>query len=143
MFAYPPHFALAYAPLAELPFRASYVVHTLLMAAALTLALRLQGVKIFDLAGGNNLASGIECAVVATDAPGNRRDAAARQHDDQKSHNNRKQRTAGVPFQAPRGQHRRQNAIYGISYFAIIREWICIIPAWRSVLRQSRSPCRE
>ncbi len=37
-FAYPPHFALAYAPLAELPFRASYVVHTLIMVAALALA---------------------------------------------------------------------------------------------------------
>ncbi len=37
-FAYPPHFALAYAPLAELPFRVSYVVHTLIMIAALALA---------------------------------------------------------------------------------------------------------
>ena len=37
-FAYPPHFALVYAPLAELPFRLSYVVHTILMAAALALA---------------------------------------------------------------------------------------------------------
>ena len=38
VFAYPPHFALAYAPLAELPFRVSYIVHTLIMVAALALA---------------------------------------------------------------------------------------------------------
>lgn len=37
-FAYPPHFAIAYAPLALLPFRISYAVHTLLMVAALALA---------------------------------------------------------------------------------------------------------
>jgi glycosyl transferase family 87 len=40
-FAYAPHVAAAYAPLAKLPYRASYVVHTLLMAAALGLALHL------------------------------------------------------------------------------------------------------
>ena len=40
-FAYPPHFALLYAALAELPFRLSYIVHTVLMAAALALACRL------------------------------------------------------------------------------------------------------
>ncbi|MFB3102321.1 MAG: glycosyltransferase family 87 protein, partial [Alphaproteobacteria bacterium] len=37
-FAYPPHFALFYAPLSELPFRVSYAVHTLAMVAALALA---------------------------------------------------------------------------------------------------------
>jgi hypothetical protein len=37
-FAYPPHFALAYVPLSELPFRLSYAVHTLAMVAALALA---------------------------------------------------------------------------------------------------------
>ncbi len=37
-FAYPPHFALVYAPLSELPFRVSYAVHTLAMVAALALA---------------------------------------------------------------------------------------------------------
>lgn len=37
-FAYPPHFALLYAPLAELPFRLSYAVHTLALVAALALA---------------------------------------------------------------------------------------------------------
>ena len=38
LFAYPPHFALAYVPLSQLPFRISYAVHTLLMVAALALA---------------------------------------------------------------------------------------------------------
>ena len=37
-FAYPPQFALLYAPLSQLPFRISYAVHTLLMVAALALA---------------------------------------------------------------------------------------------------------
>ena len=37
-FAYPPHFALVYAPLSQLPFRISYAVHTLAMVAALALA---------------------------------------------------------------------------------------------------------
>lgn len=37
-FAYPPLFAIAYAPLSQLPFRLSYAVHTLLMVAALALA---------------------------------------------------------------------------------------------------------
>ena len=37
-FAYPPHFALLYAPLSELPFRLSYAVHTLALVAALALA---------------------------------------------------------------------------------------------------------
>ena len=37
-FAYPPHFALAYAPLSQLPFRLSYALHTLAMVAALALA---------------------------------------------------------------------------------------------------------
>ncbi|NKB49611.1 MAG: DUF2029 domain-containing protein [Alphaproteobacteria bacterium] len=37
-FAYPPHFALAYVPLSQLPFRLSYAVHTLAMVAALALA---------------------------------------------------------------------------------------------------------
>lgn len=37
-FAYPPVFAIAYAPLSQLPFRLSYAVHTLLMVAALALA---------------------------------------------------------------------------------------------------------
>lgn len=40
-FAYAPHVAAAYAPLAELPYRTSYVVHTLLMAAALLAGLHL------------------------------------------------------------------------------------------------------
>lgn len=40
-FAYAPHVAAAYAPLAKLPYRTSYVVHTLLMAGALGLALHL------------------------------------------------------------------------------------------------------
>ena len=40
-FAYAPHVAAAYAPLAELPYRTSYVVHTLLMAAALVAGLQL------------------------------------------------------------------------------------------------------
>ncbi len=38
LFAYPPHFAMLYAPLAELPFRLSYAVHTLALVAALALA---------------------------------------------------------------------------------------------------------
>lgn len=38
LFAYPPQFAIAYAPLSQLPFRISYAVHTLLMVAALALA---------------------------------------------------------------------------------------------------------
>lgn len=42
-FAYPPFVALAYAPLALLPFRAAYVVHTLLMAAAVALGVHLLG----------------------------------------------------------------------------------------------------
>lgn len=37
-FVYPPHFALFYVPLSQLPFRVSYAVHTLAMAAALALA---------------------------------------------------------------------------------------------------------
>ena len=37
-FAYPPHFALLYAPLSQLPFRLSYAVHSLAMVAALALA---------------------------------------------------------------------------------------------------------
>lgn len=37
-FAYPPLFAIVYAPLSQLPFRISYAVHTLLMVAALALA---------------------------------------------------------------------------------------------------------
>lgn len=37
-FAYPPHFALLYAPLSQLPFRLSYALHTLAMIAALALA---------------------------------------------------------------------------------------------------------
>jgi hypothetical protein len=37
-FAYPPHFALIYAPLSQLPFRTSYAIHSLVMAAALALA---------------------------------------------------------------------------------------------------------
>ncbi len=37
-FPYPPHFALLYVPLSELPFRVSYAVHTLAMVAALALA---------------------------------------------------------------------------------------------------------
>jgi Glycosyltransferase family 87 len=40
-FAYAPHVAAAYAPLAALPYRASYVVHTLVMVGALVLALHL------------------------------------------------------------------------------------------------------
>ncbi len=40
-FAYAPHVAAAYALLAELPYRTSYVVHTMLMAAALLAALQL------------------------------------------------------------------------------------------------------
>lgn len=40
-FAYPPPVAAAYAPLAALPFRASYLVHSLLMLGALGLALGL------------------------------------------------------------------------------------------------------
>lgn len=40
-FAYTPHVAAAYAPLASLPYRASYVVHTALMVGALVLALQL------------------------------------------------------------------------------------------------------
>lgn len=38
-FAYPPYTALAFAPLAALPFRAAYLVHTMLMAAALWFAI--------------------------------------------------------------------------------------------------------
>ncbi len=38
-FAYPPHVATAYAPLGALPFQASYLIHTLLMAAAYIAAL--------------------------------------------------------------------------------------------------------
>jgi len=40
-FAYAPHVAAAYAPLAALPYRASYVAHTLTMVGALVLALHL------------------------------------------------------------------------------------------------------
>jgi alpha-1,2-mannosyltransferase len=40
-FAYAPHVAAVYSPLAELPYRTSYVAHTLLMVAALTLGLHL------------------------------------------------------------------------------------------------------
>jgi hypothetical protein len=40
-FAYPPHTALAYAPLSHLPYRASYAIHTLLMVAAVAAALHL------------------------------------------------------------------------------------------------------
>jgi len=42
-FAYPPPLAIVYAPLSQLPFAASYAVHTLLMAAALALACALIG----------------------------------------------------------------------------------------------------
>ena len=38
LFAYPPQFAMLYAPLAELPFRLSYAIHTLALVAALALA---------------------------------------------------------------------------------------------------------
>ncbi|MDH3738625.1 MAG: DUF2029 domain-containing protein, partial [Alphaproteobacteria bacterium] len=38
LFAYPPHFALAYVPLSQLPFRLSYALHTVAMVAALALA---------------------------------------------------------------------------------------------------------
>ena len=37
-FAYPPHTALAYAPLSHLPYRMSYALHTLLMVGALVAA---------------------------------------------------------------------------------------------------------
>jgi len=40
-FAYPPFLALAYAPLALLPFRLAYLVHTLLMGGAVYAAIRL------------------------------------------------------------------------------------------------------
>lgn len=40
-FAYPPHVALAYAPLAALPYRVSYALHTALMLACLVSALTL------------------------------------------------------------------------------------------------------
>ncbi len=40
-FAYPPHVAMAYAPLALLGFQAAYLVHTILMAAAFVLAVYL------------------------------------------------------------------------------------------------------
>jgi alpha-1,2-mannosyltransferase len=40
-FAYPPHVAVAYAPLSALPYRFSYVIHTGLMAAAVLAALHL------------------------------------------------------------------------------------------------------
>lgn len=40
-FAYPPHVAVAYAPLSALDFRIAYVVHTFAMAAAFVLALHL------------------------------------------------------------------------------------------------------
>ena len=40
-FVYPPHVAAAYSPLAALPYRTSYVVHTLLMVGALALGLHL------------------------------------------------------------------------------------------------------
>lgn len=40
-FAYPPHVAVAYAPLAALSFRAAYAIHTLVMVAALIGALAL------------------------------------------------------------------------------------------------------
>lgn len=40
-FAYMPHVAVAYSALAELPYRQSYVAHTLLMVGALTLGLHL------------------------------------------------------------------------------------------------------
>lgn len=39
--AYPPHVALLYQPLAEIPYRPSYAVHTLLMVAAFVAAMRL------------------------------------------------------------------------------------------------------
>jgi len=40
-FAYPPHVAVAYAPLAAVPYRLSYLVHTILMAGAVLAALQL------------------------------------------------------------------------------------------------------
>ncbi len=41
--AYPPHVAILYRPLAELDYRPSYAVHTLLMVAALVAAVRVAG----------------------------------------------------------------------------------------------------
>lgn len=40
-FSYPPYVALAYSPLAELPYRGSYLLHTILMAGAMVLGLHL------------------------------------------------------------------------------------------------------
>ena len=50
-FAYPPHVAWAYAPLAALGFRAGYVVHTVLMLGALVAAIRLVTPLVPALAG--------------------------------------------------------------------------------------------
>jgi len=50
-FAYPPHVAWLYAPLAALGFRGGYVVHTLLMLAALVTAIRLVTPLVPALAG--------------------------------------------------------------------------------------------
>ncbi len=40
-FSYPPYVAVVYLPMAELPYRGSYVLHTLLMAGAMVLGLHL------------------------------------------------------------------------------------------------------
>ena len=48
-FSYPPFVAIAYSPLALLPFRASYLVHTLLMTAAVAGSIWLAGQKILVL----------------------------------------------------------------------------------------------
>jgi hypothetical protein len=50
--AYPPHVALAYAPLSELPYRASYAVHTALMIGLFVVAVRLARPMLPWLRGG-------------------------------------------------------------------------------------------
>ncbi|MCA9580726.1 MAG: DUF2029 domain-containing protein, partial [Myxococcales bacterium] len=46
MFAYPPYVAAAYAPLAALPYRAAYAVHTLFMALCLLAAVWIAGLEV-------------------------------------------------------------------------------------------------
>ena len=48
-FAYPPHVAVAYAPLSALPFRYAYLVHTVLMAVAFAVALHVLSVPVHPM----------------------------------------------------------------------------------------------